>query len=115
MARRWSSKPCPPEGAMSVARIIGRWLIGLGLVWAALGLALSLAGIPGLSWFMIGSGLILAGAAYFERHRYKPQTTERPGLGWIETDESFIDPETDRKVTVYFHPASGERRYVQQR
>jgi hypothetical protein len=37
----------------------------------------------------------------------------RPVAGrWRATDERFIDPETGRLVTVWFDPASGERRYV---
>jgi hypothetical protein len=34
------------------------------------------------------------------------------GIGWRPTDERFIDPESGKLVTVWFDPASGERRYV---
>ncbi|HET9813768.1 MAG TPA: hypothetical protein VFP57_08955 [Sphingomicrobium sp.] len=34
------------------------------------------------------------------------------GGGWRPTDERFVDPETGKLVTVWFDPASGERRYV---
>jgi hypothetical protein len=31
---------------------------------------------------------------------------------WRATDERFIDPETGRLVTVWYDPATGDRRYV---
>jgi hypothetical protein len=100
---------------MSGAKILGHWLLGLALAWTALGLALAIAGLPGLPWVMIVSGLILAAAIYFERHRYKPMEDERPGLGWVPTGERFLDPETNEFVTVYFNETTGERRYIRQR
>ena len=48
----------------------------------------------------------------FERWRYKPLTDARLGPDWVATDERFVDPETGKLVTVYYHPATGERRYV---
>lgn len=36
------------------------------------------------------------------------------GGKWRATDERFVDPETGRLVTVWFNPASGERRYVEE-
>ena len=47
-----------------------------------------------------------------ERWRYQKLTAAPPGLDWQRTDERFVDPETGKLVTVYYHPASGERRYV---
>jgi hypothetical protein len=35
-----------------------------------------------------------------------------PGGDWRPTDERFVDPETGKLVTVWFEPATGERRYV---
>jgi len=34
------------------------------------------------------------------------------GAGWRATDERFVDPETGKLVTVWFDPATGARRYV---
>ncbi len=34
------------------------------------------------------------------------------GGDWHPTDEKFVDPETGRLVTVWFDPATGNRRYV---
>ena len=38
----------------------------------------------------------------------------RPAAGpeWVATGERFVDPETGKLVTVYYHPATGERRYI---
>jgi hypothetical protein len=67
-----------------------------------LGVVLRLA-IPGL--------LLLFGLA-IERWRYKPVTTDRLGPDWVSTNERFIDPESGETVTVFYQPATGERRYV---
>ena len=47
-----------------------------------------------------------------ERWRYKPLADRSPGPDWAATGERFVDPETGKLVTVYYHPANGERRYV---
>jgi len=57
-------------------------------------------------------GLVLIGAVLFERWRYKRLAATRPGPGWVATDERFVDPESGKLVTVYYRPATGERRYV---
>jgi hypothetical protein len=64
------------------------------------------AGITGCWAFLLLVGLLI------ERWRYKRLTSSRPGPDWQVTDERFVDPETGKLVTVYFHPATGERRYV---
>jgi hypothetical protein len=57
-------------------------------------------------------GVILAGGVLIERRRYRPLTDQRPGRDWQATHERFVDPESGRLVTVFFNPATGERRYV---
>jgi hypothetical protein len=64
------------------------------------------AGITGFWAFLLLVGLII------ERWRYKRLGSSRPGPDWQVTDERFVDPETGKLVTVYFHPATGERRYI---
>jgi hypothetical protein len=59
-------------------------------------------------------GVICAGGVLIERWRYRPLTDDHPGQGWQATRERFIDPESGRLVTVFFNPATGERRYVAQ-
>ncbi len=65
------------------------------------------AGLLGV-WAVV----LLVGLA-IERWRYKKLGAAPPGPGWEKTDERFVDPETGRLVTVYFHPATGERRYIE--
>ena len=57
-------------------------------------------------------GAILAGGVLIERWRYRPLTADPPGPDWQATPERFVDPESGRLVTVFFNPATGERRYV---
>jgi hypothetical protein len=57
-------------------------------------------------------GTILAGGVLVERWRYRPLADNRPGGNWRATQERFVDPESGRLVTVFFDPATGERRYV---
>jgi len=57
-------------------------------------------------------GAILAGGPLVERWRYQRLTDGRPGRDWQPTSERFVDPESGHLVTVFFNPATGERRYV---
>ena len=67
--------------------------------------------LPAAVW-VAGVGGSPPGRALIERWRYKPLTARPPGPDWQMTDERFVDPETGKLVTVYFHPATGERRYI---
>ena len=95
--------------ALNVLRAV-LFVIGLGLLSGAAALALAGCG-PGALWFSF-LGLVLIGAALIERWRYKRLAASRPGPEWVATEERFIDPESGRLVTVYYHRATGERRYV---
>jgi hypothetical protein len=82
-----------------------------GLLAAAAALLLS-AGCFRLGfWVALWAALLIVGLLV-ERWRYQPLTGARPGPDWVATDERFVDPETGKLVTVYYHPSSGERRYV---
>jgi hypothetical protein len=83
-------------GGLSVAGAVALALLGCGP--AALGLA--------------GWALVLIVGLLIERWRYKPLAERSPGPDWTPTDERFVDPETGKLVTVYYHPSTGERRYV---
>ena len=82
---------------------------------AFLGLAAGLAIHSGKAFLALGPGivgvLILAGTL-FERYHYRRLADAPPGPGWTDTGERFRDPESDATVAVFFHPPSGERRYV---
>jgi hypothetical protein len=66
---------------------------------------------PAAFW-LAGWAVILLVGLLIERWRYKRLSAAPPGPDWQRTDERFIDPETGKLVTVYFHPATGERRYI---
>jgi len=89
----------------TIALIIGGLFAAGALVLAVL--CVFPAAIMLAIWAMIFLiGLLI------ERWRYKPLVGRSPGPDWQMTDERFVDPETGKVVTVYFHPAIGERRYI---
>jgi hypothetical protein len=85
--------------------IIAGALVAGGAAMAMLGVYPAAAGLGG--W-----GLLLLIGVAVERWRYKPLGERSPGPDWTATGERFVDPETGKLVAVYYHPASGERRYV---
>jgi hypothetical protein len=89
----------------AVLTTIGAALAVLALILAACGI------VAGAIWAAVWAAVLLL-AALFERWRYKPLTGRAPGPDWQDTGERFVDPETGKLVTVYFHPRTGERRYI---
>jgi hypothetical protein len=84
----------------------------LGGVFAAGALVLAaLRCYPPAGILALWAAILLVGLA-IERWRYKKLTAAPPGPDWQRTDERFVDPETEKLVTVYFNPATGERRYI---
>jgi hypothetical protein len=78
---------------------------------ALTGVILLLRGVAGPGAYALGvGGLIVLGTA-FERWRYRPHD-HRPGAGWEATGERFEDPHSGKTLQVFYHPQSGERRYV---
>jgi hypothetical protein len=89
--------------------------VALGVFAGALLLAalfLTTCGVIGPAIYAGFFGALLFVGLVFERWRYKPLTDTRLGPEWVATDERFVDPETGKLVTVFYHPATGERRYV---
>jgi hypothetical protein len=79
----------------------------------AAALVAALAGAPVVVVVWCGLvGLMLTAGIAFERGRYKANARGRPRPGWIATDERFVDPASGEAVTVFYQPATGERRYV---
>ena len=84
---------------------------------ALLGLGVASTGLVALSqrqWggvVFVAMGLGLAALPWLER-RYRPGPVARLGEGWAATGEVFRDEERGQWVEVWFHAASGERRYV---
>jgi hypothetical protein len=86
------------------------------LIVGAVLLTISVVGVlTGRTGAMIGPaafGAVLVVAVLVERYIYKPIGNEPPGPGWDKTAERFADPRSGKDVTVYFNPATGQRRYV---
>jgi len=84
------------------------WALIIGVLIALCGAALLFWG--GGGFLLIFGGLIVL-TAVLER-RYGAPSRRPVGPNWRPTDERFVDPETGKLVTVWFDPASGQRRYV---
>ena len=86
--------------------VIGGVMLAAAAIGALAGCRLAVI-VPLAVW-----GAILAGGLLVARWRYQGLADERLGRNWQATAERFVDPETGRLVTVFFNPATGERRYV---
>jgi hypothetical protein len=85
---------------------------GIGIFLAAGAVMLALAAFISAAVCLAIWGVLLIVGLLIERWRYKPLSGPRPGPEWVATDERFIDPESGKLVTVYYQPATGERRYI---
>jgi hypothetical protein len=106
---------------IAVAVVATLMLVG-GLVIIGVGGATAISGL----WpVVLGAGALVALA--IERNRYRSEDAERsfesagPGGGeptgslearFRRTDESFVDPTTNRTMRVFVDRRTGERRYV---
>ncbi len=89
------------------------------------GLVSIFAGDRSMGLMLVTFGVAVVFVMVMERARYQSQAGEksdqRPGPGggdsappgppFRATDERFVDPTTGRRMRVYVHPKSGERRY----
>jgi hypothetical protein len=87
-------------------------VIAVGVIALVCGVALIATGTCPPAFVALFWGMLLLLGTVWERVRYKPLETARPGTGWVATDERFIDDETGKPVRVWLEPATGERRYV---
>ncbi len=78
-------------------------LLTIGVVATALDLA---------SWPMVAGPLVLVIGIVFERARYGASRPRPQENGWVETPERFIDDASGRAMSVWYKPATGERRYT---
>lgn len=84
-------------------------MIGAALLFAMAAIAV---GNDHAAWpMLLVAGLFFLGTV-FERFHYRG--AEQPGAGpWEVTGERFRDERSGRLVTVWFNPATGDRRYVE--
>jgi hypothetical protein len=84
------------------------WALAAGATIVLGGLAVWTAG--GGPWVALFGALMMLTAALepiYGRANGRPT-----GSAWQPTDERFVDPESGDLVTVWYDPATGERRYV---
>jgi hypothetical protein len=88
------------------------FVVAIGALSLLGGLVLLLSG-DGAGWGAVAIGALFLAGTLFERVIYKPVESGNPGPGWERTTERFYDEERGKTVTVYIHPETGERRYVE--
>ena len=92
--------------------MVGRglvFLIGLGFLIGAFAAWRSAAPAVPVIW-LTGVGVVFVIAGAFER-MIGGLSNRRPGAGWVETDERFVDDKTGKVVTVFYKPETGDRFY----
>ena len=84
------------------------WALAAAVLTATAGAALWLvSGSPVL--FIVGAVAAITSVA---ERTYGAPSRRPAGAGLRPTDERFVDPETGALVTVWYDPATGERRYI---
>jgi hypothetical protein len=92
--------------------VLRRWLIGLGVLYLAVGAyLLSIHVALVLAIYLVVGGAVLAGSIVLERKGYRPRVDHARGR-WQRTGERFVDPSSGRLVEVRYNPDTGERDYV---
>jgi hypothetical protein len=85
------------------------WGITVGVLIALCGVALWASGG---GWMLLILGAVVIVSVLLEP--IYGRVTNRPvGGNWRPTDEKFVDPESGKLLTVWFDPATGDRRYVE--
>jgi hypothetical protein len=84
------------------------WAVTTGVLLAVCGAAF---------WAYGGWTIMILGVVVIVTAAVEPiygRATNRPlGSNWRPTDEKFVDPDTGKLLTVWFDPATGDRRYVE--
>ena len=92
--------------------MLRRWLIGLGVLYLAVGAyLLSIHVALVLAIYLLVGGALLAGSIVLERRGYRPRVDRAQGR-WQRTGERFVDPSSGRLMEVRYNPDTGERDYV---
>ena len=92
--------------------MLRRWLIGLGVLYLAVGAYLvSIHVALALAIYLVVGGVVLAGSIVLERRGYRHRVDRARGR-WQLTGERFVDPSSGRLMEVRYNPDTGERDYV---
>jgi hypothetical protein len=92
--------------------VLRRWLIGLGVLYLAVGAyLLSIHVALVLAIYLVVGGALLASSIVLERRGYRPRVDHTRGR-WQRTGERFVDPSSGRLMEVRYNPDTGEREYV---
>lgn len=89
-------------------------LAALAVAICILGIAAVAAIVDHVAWPVVFWVAVIVIGLAVQRQRYGAAQLRRPGPGWQSTGERFFDDASGLQVEVWFNPASGERRYVQQ-
>ncbi len=92
----------------AIVLLLGAALALGGLFTALVGQATG-AGIEA----MVLGGLLVVGTL-LEKLRYGESSEIPRGPDWSRSDETFVDPASGRRMTVYENGRTGQRRYVPQ-
>jgi hypothetical protein len=85
-----------------------KWALTVGALFAICGIVVwTIGGGP----VLLILGLVAIVSASLEPI-YGRAVGRTPGGNWRPTDEKFVDPESGKLVTVWFDPATGDRRYI---
>lgn len=60
--------------------------------------------------YLAANGLIVIGAIFLERKRYRARVDRTQGR-WQPTGERFVDPATGQLMEVFYNAATGQRDY----
>jgi hypothetical protein len=85
------------------------WALTAGVLITVCGIALW---ADDAGWMLLILGAVVIVTVLLEPV-YGRATNRPQGGAWRPTDEKFVDPETGKLLTVWFDPASGDRRYVE--
>lgn len=89
-------------------RIVVLVAAGIFLTAAVIGFA-----IDPMTWPTLAVAIVMMLGIVFERLRYGAAQRPPTDGAWQETSERFIDDASGKAVSVWFDPATGQRRYVE--
>lgn len=90
--------------------MLRRAVLVFGCLLLVLGAYLCTKGVFSGGIQTVVAGLLFILGTVFERWRYNNKNASSDG-DWQATGERFVDPETGKKMEVWYDPHSGERQY----